>query len=273
MFGLKQRGDAPLTTTVLYDHHINDLRKSGLDLHVSYCQVHRARFLKTDQFIPATPNPKAKVLEAGAIDLFQVALKHVHGYAEIVGTKVSPNVEHKRFFRTISIGRHTSNVLTISVDLESDILPFENESFEFILCGEVIEHMDVDPMFMLAEFNRVLKQNGKLLITTPNCCSARNFWRISQGYRPHLYMQYERSRSPYRHNIEYDIHLLSSVVQCAGFESVLLETHDVFDDPMPEALDLLQRCELPTDHRGDCIFLLAKKVSNVIDRWPAGLYV
>ena len=44
-----------------------------------------------------------------------------------------------------------------------------------------------------------------MVLTTPNSCSGRNFWKIAHGYRPHFYMQYEKSRSPYRHNIEYDV--------------------------------------------------------------------
>lgn len=45
-------------------------------------------------------------------------------------------------------------------------LPFENASFDAILCSEVLEHVpDLDAT--LTELNRVLKQGGKMLITVP----------------------------------------------------------------------------------------------------------
>ena len=163
--------------------------------------------------------------------------------------------------------------LTFSVNLESDILPLPAEQFGLVLCCEVLEHMDIDPMFMLAEVNRVCRLGGELVLTTPNCCSARNFWKIAQGYRPHFFMQYERSRSPYRHNIEWDVHAVVQLARAAGFEPVSLETLDVFEPPMPEALGLLTKNQLTTDHRGDCIMLRARKVSGVVDRWPAGIYI
>lgn len=45
-------------------------------------------------------------------------------------------------------------------------IPFANATFDSILCTEVLEHVfNID--VVLQEFNRVLKMNGKALITTP----------------------------------------------------------------------------------------------------------
>lgn len=46
-------------------------------------------------------------------------------------------------------------------------IEYNNNSFDFILMAEVIEHLEY-PMHALNEINRVLKHNGKLLITFPN---------------------------------------------------------------------------------------------------------
>ena len=113
----------------------------------------------------------------------------------------------------------------------------------------------------------------QLIITTPNCCSARNTWKILQGYRPHFFMQYEKSRSPYRHNFEYDVHSARQLLEAAGFRIERLYTVDVFEEPVPQALDFLKRNHLPLDHRGDDIFMLATKAGPVVDRWPYGMYV
>jgi 2-polyprenyl-3-methyl-5-hydroxy-6-metoxy-1,4-benzoquinol methylase len=47
-------------------------------------------------------------------------------------------------------------------------LPFENESFDTIVCWEVIEHIQKDTEnIMFAEANRVLKKNGVFYLSTP----------------------------------------------------------------------------------------------------------
>jgi SAM-dependent methyltransferase len=48
---------------------------------------------------------------------------------------------------------------------DAHLLPFPDESFEVILCTEVLEHC-INPQAVLDEFYRVLKPNGKLLLTT-----------------------------------------------------------------------------------------------------------
>lgn len=45
-------------------------------------------------------------------------------------------------------------------------IPLPDQSFDAILCTEVLEHVP-NPMAVLAEFARLLKPGGKLLLTTP----------------------------------------------------------------------------------------------------------
>jgi ubiquinone/menaquinone biosynthesis C-methylase UbiE len=44
-------------------------------------------------------------------------------------------------------------------------LKFKNESFNAIFCSYLIEHIQ-NPLFMLKEFKRILKRNGKLVLIT-----------------------------------------------------------------------------------------------------------
>ncbi|MBI4739626.1 class I SAM-dependent methyltransferase [Candidatus Woesearchaeota archaeon] len=46
-------------------------------------------------------------------------------------------------------------------------LPFDDRSFDLIWCSEVIEHLD-NPQKTLQEFRRVLRNDGRIIITTPN---------------------------------------------------------------------------------------------------------
>lgn len=258
----------------MYDVHVAAMAEQhGADFDADYYRVHRARFAETLALIPFAPNTFATALELGATDFLQVALSCVFGYGEVIGTRFSTRIEEKRYRHTYTIGEATSTNLTMSLDLESDLLALPDNSVDLVLCCEVLEHMDVDPMFMLAELNRVCRRGATLVLTTPNCCSARNFWKIAHGFRPHFFMQYEKSRSPYRHNIEHDVHSVRRLATCAGFFPKVLMTRDVFEAPVPESLAFLAANGLDTTNRGDGIFLVATKETNVTDRWPAEIYV
>jgi SAM-dependent methyltransferase len=45
-------------------------------------------------------------------------------------------------------------------------IPYEDSTFDFILCTEVLEHVE-HPAKMIGEMNRVLKPDGIILMTTP----------------------------------------------------------------------------------------------------------
>jgi SAM-dependent methyltransferase len=237
-----------------------------------YFATHARRLAETTRLIGAAHRGK-RALEIGATDYFQVLLGSVLEFPEVWGTVLSDEVEHKLYARTVEAAGRSVTTTTVSLDIERELFPVTAGYFDLILYCEVLEHMDIDPMFPLVEFNRILPVGGQLIVTTPNCCSARNTWKILQGYRPHFYMQYEKSRSPYRHNFEYDIHAVRQLLEAAGFRIDQMHTADVFEDPVPEALDLLRRNQLSVDHRGDDIFILATKAGPVVDRWPYGMYV
>lgn len=82
------------------------------------------------------------------------------------------------------------NKISIDIDEESnpDIvadahnLPFEENTFEIILCTEVLEHVD-NPFKVAKELHRVLKPGGKLILTTrfmyPLHEAPRDNWRFT----------------------------------------------------------------------------------------------
>jgi ubiquinone/menaquinone biosynthesis C-methylase UbiE len=52
-------------------------------------------------------------------------------------------------------------------DLSSSALPFNDASFDFVVCKDVLEHL-LHPLHALAEIKRVLKKNGLFLVHVPN---------------------------------------------------------------------------------------------------------
>jgi len=59
-------------------------------------------------------------------------------------------------------------------------LPFTDDLFDIVICTEVIEHV-VEVRQLISEINRVLKQGGKLILSTPNLVSLGNRLGIVLG--------------------------------------------------------------------------------------------
>ena len=78
---------------------------------------------------------------------------------------------------------------TKKIDIVGDIteIPEEDESFDVVLCTEVLEHLP-EPTLALEEFYRLLKPNGILILTAP-FCSLTHFapYHYSTGFNSYFY--------------------------------------------------------------------------------------
>ena len=53
------------------------------------------------------------------------------------------------------------------------VFPIASQSADLVICAETIEHLP-NPLFLFQEIARILKINGKLILTTPNTSSLRS---------------------------------------------------------------------------------------------------
>jgi SAM-dependent methyltransferase len=74
-------------------------------------------------------------------------------------------------------------VKAIYLNISEDNFPFEENYFDAIFAGEVIEHL-YDPDKFLDEAYRVLKAGGCLIITTPNLAAWYNRIALLFGFQP-----------------------------------------------------------------------------------------
>ena len=112
---------------------------------------------------------------------------------EIGGGRLSTNHSYEDLFPN----RHTFDIdperlpETIG-DVHS--LPFEDESFEFILCTEVLEHLHT-PHQAIAEMKRVLKSGGALVLTTrfvfPIHDAPHDYYRYTEYGLRHLFKDWD----------------------------------------------------------------------------------
>jgi len=243
-----------------------------------YAAQHTSRFVQTLAMTPAGDASKS-ILEMGAYMQITPTLKFKLGYGCVRGCYYGPlgRIDHK------SIVSENGETFECEIDLfdaERDIYPYRDESFDTVLCCELIEHLFADPMHMMAEINRILKPGGHLLLTTPNLGSLRAIAAILQGYHPSFFPAYIRPRkegeeAEARHNREYVPMEVQHLLTNAGFEIVRLETGEFLDVPHPEFgwIDhLLDRYSLNNHLRGDGIYALGRKTGPIKERWPDWLY-
>lgn len=98
--------------------------------------------------------------------------------------------------------------------LRADVhaLPFRDGSFESVVAFEVIEHVD-NGIQLLREIYRVLKNRGKLFLSTPNIAHLRN--RLMHLlFRKDVFT--DKPKNPY-HKYEYTNDELTRLLKTAGF--------------------------------------------------------
>jgi predicted SAM-dependent methyltransferase len=112
------------------------------------------------------------------------------------------------------------------VDVENVPLKYKSQSLDVITCFEVLEHLRYDPIFMMKEFNRVLKPNGLLILTTPNINSYEGLLRLIRYQTPHIFSQYMPNREGIGHCKEYAVSEVQELFQHCGFTVDAVETFD-----------------------------------------------
>jgi SAM-dependent methyltransferase len=216
----------------------------------------------------------------GAYMQMTPALRYTLGYGYVRGCYYGApgRIDHK------TVTSESGEVFECDVDhfdAEKHVYPYADESFDTVMCCELIEHLFEDPMHMMSEINRILKPGGHLVMTTPNAGSLRAISAILLGYHPAFFPAYIRPRKPdeeaeARHNREYVPMEIQHLLTDSGFELVRLETGEFREEPHPElgwVTHLLERYSLSHTLRGDGIYAVGRKTGPIRNRWPGWLYV
>jgi ubiquinone/menaquinone biosynthesis C-methylase UbiE len=69
--------------------------------------------------------------------------------------------------QALSLARDRLGISTIWLDLNRESLPFNDDSFDVVVAGEVLEHL-VDPVLVVGEAYRVLTPSGAFIGSVPN---------------------------------------------------------------------------------------------------------
>jgi 2-polyprenyl-3-methyl-5-hydroxy-6-metoxy-1,4-benzoquinol methylase len=199
-------------------------------------------------------------------------------YREVaLGVKWSSDFNSEELRRSIPSHERIS---VYKFDAEQDEFPFEDQHFDTVICSEVLEHLAIDPMHMLAEINRVTKTDGLLVLSTPNAASFFAMYRIMSGNHPYSWSPYNGASTD-RHNREYTIDELEKVVLAGGFDVVSSETFSQQSLSVKNrflatwiSLPWLLRGKRGLDiaRMGNTSLVIGKKAGNPKDRRPSWLY-
>ncbi len=120
-----------------------------------------------------------------------------------------------------------NGILFKGLNLRNSKLPYESNSFDAVIICEVIEHLSFNPLPVLQEINRVLKNEGYLYISMPNQSNLINRIKLVMGMSIHnptedFFRQLDRNDNMIvgLHWREYTLNETIHLIQKMGFETV-----------------------------------------------------
>jgi len=123
------------------------------------------------------------------------------------------------------------NIKFTIANAEVDPLPYPDDYFDAVTCGQCMEHFTHSPKHAMEEFYRVLKPGGIVEIDVPNVACFRNRSRLLRGknitwdfesayYDANPIQHNDMSFFPLRHNREYTREELITLLERSGFSNI-----------------------------------------------------
>lgn len=122
---------------------------------IRYLQRHLPRYAADYQLLQ---HNRGRIVEIGSYPYHMTFLLSKAGH-HIQGVDVDP-ARNKQFLIN-------NNLNVIKANIDNERIPLPSNSADIVLFNEILEHL-TDPIHALLEANRILKKNGKIILTTPN---------------------------------------------------------------------------------------------------------
>ncbi len=241
-----------------------------------YLDLHMPRLARTVALVPP-PGATGRVLELGCYMQITPLLERLCGYREVRGAYLGARGQVD--YKTVRFPDRDFHCEVDHFDAERDPYPYPDQYFDLVIAGEIIEHMTYDPMHLLLESRRVLREGGAILVTTPNIAGLASVNKALDGrHNPQIYSHYKipDEEPEIGHMREYTMHELGDAVRAAGFEVERLFTTviEYYAGPWRgQMLTLLALHGYDTKDRGEQTWCLAKKRSALpVDRYPRVIF-
>ena len=127
-------------------------------------------------------NPKGTMLDLGCGEG-----RHIFGlmekFPDLKCIGLDPHIESlEKAFEGLKFLESISNSKTNFLSGSAYSLPFSDDSFDLVVCSEVLEHLH-DYKDAIKEINRVLKPGGQFLASVPAEFPEKICWFLSEAYQ------------------------------------------------------------------------------------------
>jgi len=129
------------------------------DWHKSYVSNHRLRVALDLDIAKEQVAPDSDVLEFGSVPLLFTTALSDSGY-NVTGCDIAP----ERYATTIE----KMSINVVKCNIETEKLPFEDNSFDAVVFNELFEHLRINPILTLSEVLRVMKPDATMMLSSPN---------------------------------------------------------------------------------------------------------
>jgi SAM-dependent methyltransferase len=152
-------------------------------------------------------------------------------------------------------------------------LPFEDGRFDAVNAAQVIEHI-YNPDVFVRELNRVLRDDGHLVLSTPNLCAWFNRLLVPFGIQPIFYesstessavgagvlRRFKRGDHPVGHVRLFTLRALSDLLERGGF-SIVEARGALFDEGLPSRVLPLDRAFAVRPSLASLLVVLARRTT------------
>jgi len=179
----------------------------------NYAQQHSARFEKLINLVDnRLQHQKSNILDIGRSELTYMLSKK---YPNVTSLGYAP-ADDDGGHRELNAARYIPH---ITFDLNradcTNLWPEENAgSFDLILFSETIEHLHVAPEFVLLFLRYLLKDEGQIVVTTPNAASIYSRTRLLFGVHPYEKIRFYKQNPG--HFREYTVREMEQIGKTAG---------------------------------------------------------
>ena len=127
-------------------------------------------------------NPEGTMLDLGCGEG-----RHIFGlmekFPDLKCIGLDPHIESlDKAFEGLKFLESISNIKTNFLSGSAYSLPFSDDSFDLVVCSEVLEHLH-DYKDAIKEINRVLKPGGQFLASVPAEFPEKICWLLSEAYQ------------------------------------------------------------------------------------------
>ena len=195
--------------------------KSGgnkIDSENGYFLFHQERYLSIlDVVLKLSKSQKEiKILEIGSLFCHLPIALNILGY-EACG--IDLEIKHE-----IAERCKKYNITNKECNLLKDKIPFDNNYFDVVIFSETLEHLNFHPLRIFQEINRILKINGKVIITTPNLLRLNNRIKLLIGQSINYDLREEYSIAT--HFREYSSEEIKYLLQKGFFKNIKISYKD-----------------------------------------------